>query len=73
MLDSSLLIKAGFGNLTQWSVALKGGLVNETFHPKYLSRVLPPVFSYAAGGPAFEPWFVATGGVDGIKDASTQR
>ena len=35
MLDSSVLIKAGFGNLTKWSEALKGGLVNETFHPKY--------------------------------------
>ena len=31
MLGTSMLIKAGFGNLTQWGVRLKGGLMDETF------------------------------------------
>ena len=43
----AVIIKAGFGNLTEWQVKLEGGLINETFHPKYISRVLPSVFNYA--------------------------
>ena len=43
----AVIIKAGFGNLTEWQVKLEGGLISETFHPKYISRVLPSVFNYA--------------------------
>ena len=43
----AVIIKAGFGNLTEWQVKLEGGLINEIFHPKYISRVLPSVFNYA--------------------------
>ena len=58
MLGQNVLVKAGFGNLTNWAVRLQGGLLNETFHPKFMSRVLPSVFNYPAGGFEFEPFFV---------------
>ena len=49
-----MLIKAAYGNLTDWAVKLRKGLVNENFHPKILSKIMPYIFNYAAGGFEFE-------------------
>ena len=49
-----MLIKAGFGNLTDWAVRQGEGLLNQNFHPKILSKIMPYVFNYAAGGFEFE-------------------
>ena len=54
MLDDTMLVKAAYGNITDWTVRLTKGLVNENFRPKILSKIMPYVFNYAAGGFEFE-------------------
>jgi len=52
-----MVVKAGFGNMTDWAVRLREGMLNQNWNPKFMPRVLPQIYTHHAGGFEFEPFF----------------
>jgi hypothetical protein len=57
VISAEMQVKAGLGNFSEWKVRLQNGLEGQSFTAKYMSRVLPFVFNYMAGGPEFEDFY----------------